>query len=168
MISVEQRLEEMEKTIKNLAKYNKITNYDSEDLEQDLRLLCFQLHSRFDPSRNVNFKTYFIASAKNLIRGLHKKYNIEKTFVSFNDLNSMGEELVEAFPSEENDYSDLVLKDVLDYLNSIPMGFLTIEYYLDEKTQEELSKKYNISQQMVAKNLKNNTELLKNFVKDRL
>jgi predicted DNA-binding protein YlxM (UPF0122 family) len=80
----------------------------------------------------------------------------------------MGEELVEAFPSEENDYSDLVLKDVLDYLNSIPMGFLTIEYYLDEKTQEELSKKYNISQQMVAKNLKNNTELLKNFVKDRL
>lgn len=167
-MELEQRLKEMEKTIKSLAKYNKITNYDKEDLEQDLRLLVLQLHKRFDENRGVSFKTYFVASAKNLIRALHKKYSIEKNFVSFNELNSMGEELVETFPSEENDYSDLVLKDIIDYLNSIPMGFLTLEYYLDEKTQEELAKKYNISQQMVAKNLKNNTELVKNYVKNRL
>jgi RNA polymerase sigma factor (sigma-70 family) len=168
MISVEQRLEEMEPTIKSLAKYNKITNYDSEDLKQDLRLLCFQLHTRFDETRNVKFKTYFIASAKNLIKKLHSKYNIEKSFIAFNDINSMGEEIVENFPSEENDYDDLVLKDIIDYLNTLPMGFLTIEYYLNELTQEELANKYNISQQGVAKNLKNNTELVKNYIKSRL
>jgi RNA polymerase sigma factor (sigma-70 family) len=168
MISVEQRLEEMEKTIKNLAKYNKITNYDSEDLEQDLRLLCFQLHTRFDETRNVKFKTYFIASAKNLISKLHGKRNIERNFVSFNDINDMGEEIVETFPSEENEYDMTLFNEIIDYIDTIPMGFITKEYYLEDMTQEEIAKKHRISQQMVGKNLKQNTELLKSFIRDRL
>lgn len=168
IISVEERLNEMEKTIKSLAKYNKITNYDSDDLEQDLRLLCFQLHSRFDESKGVMFKTYFIASAKNLIKSLHKKYNIEKNYVSFNEIGDLGEEMVENFPSEENNYDTSILREVLDYLDTIPLGFITKEYYLEDMTQEEIAKKHNISQQMVGKNLKNNTELLKTFVRDRL
>jgi RNA polymerase sigma factor (sigma-70 family) len=167
-MELEQRLAEMEKTIKNLAKYNKITNYDAEDLEQDLRLLVLQLHTRYDENRGVSFKTYFIASAKNFIRSLHKKYNIERTFVSFNDIGEQGEEIIENFPSEENNYDNGVLREVLDYLDTIPLGFITKEYYLEDLTQEEIAKKHNISQQMVAKNLQNNTKLLKDFVKTRL
>jgi len=167
-MNVEQRLQEMEKTITNLAKYNKITNYDAEDLEQDLRLLCFQLHSRFDESRNVKFKTYFVASAKNFIKGLHNKYGVERNFVSFNEIGDLGEELVDNFPSEENDYDTGLLREVLDYLDKMPMGFLTREYYLEDMTQEEIAKKHNISQQMVAKNLKQNTDLLKTFVQSWL
>jgi RNA polymerase sigma factor (sigma-70 family) len=168
MISVEQRLQEMEKTITNLAKYNKITNYEAEDLEQDLRLLVCQLHTRFDESRNVKFKTYFVASAKNFIKGLHGKYNIEKSFVSFNEIGDLGEEMVENFPSEENDYDITLLNEVLDYLDTIPMGFITREYYLEDLTQEEIAKKHKVSQQMIAKNLKNNTELLKTFIQSWL
>jgi RNA polymerase sigma factor (sigma-70 family) len=167
-MELEQRLQEMEKTIKNLAKYNKITNYDSEDLEQDLRLLVLQLHPKFDETRGVSFKTYFVASAKNLIKKLHSKYNIERNFVSFNDLNDMGEEMVENFPSEENNYDITLFNEIVDYLDTIPMGFLTKEYYLEDMTQEEIAKKHGISQQMVGKNLKQNTELLKNFIRDRL
>jgi predicted DNA-binding protein YlxM (UPF0122 family) len=48
------------------------------------------------------------------------------------------------------------------------MGFLTREYYLEDMTQEEIAKKHNISQQMVAKNLKQNTDLLKTFVQSWL
>lgn len=167
-MELEQRLQEMEKTIKSLAKYNKITNYDSEDLEQDLRLLVLQLHSRFDESRNVKFKTYFIASAKNFIKSLHSKYGVERNFVSFNEIGDMGEEMVENFPSEDNNYDTGLLREVLDYLDKIPMGFLTREYYLEDMTQEEIAKKHNISQQMVAKNLKQNTELLKTFLQSWL
>jgi RNA polymerase sigma factor (sigma-70 family) len=168
MISVEQRLQEMEKTITNLAKYNKITNYDSEDLEQDLRLLCFQLHSRFDESRNVKFKTYFITSAKNFIKGLHRKYNHEKYFVSFNDVGDLGEEIIQNFPSEENEYDLTLFNEVLDYLNTLPMGFITREYYLEDMTQEEIALKHGVSQQMIGRNLKQNTILLKDFVKNKL
>jgi predicted DNA-binding protein YlxM (UPF0122 family) len=76
--------------------------------------------------------------------------------------------MVDNFPSEENDYDTGLLREVLDYLDKMPMGFLTREYYLEDMTQEEIAKKHNISQQMVAKNLKQNTELLKTFVQSWL
>jgi predicted DNA-binding protein YlxM (UPF0122 family) len=76
--------------------------------------------------------------------------------------------MVDNFPSEENDYDTGLLREVLDYLDKMPMGFLTREYYLEDMTQEEIAKKHNISQQMVAKNLKQNTDLLKTFVQSWL
>jgi predicted DNA-binding protein YlxM (UPF0122 family) len=80
----------------------------------------------------------------------------------------LGEEMVENFPSEENDYDITLLNEVLDYLDTIPMGFITREYYLEDLTQEEIAKKHKVSQQMIAKNLKNNTELLKTFIQSWL
>jgi len=167
-MTVDERLEQIEPTILKLVKYNKIGNYDSEDLAQDLRLLAFKLHSKFDESKNVQFKTYFIASAKNFIRKAHMKNYDGWKYVSLNEVDEFGEEFGNQLPNEQNDYDESLLIEILNFLDTMPMGFLTKEYYLEGTTQEDLAKKYNISQQMVSKNLKNNLSILKEITKDWL
>lgn len=167
-MDVEQRLQEIEPTILNLVKYNKINNYEDEDLAQDLRFLAFKLHSKFDESKGVKFKTYFVASAKNFIRKAHVKHSEGWRETSLNDLDEFGEEIGVHLPNEENDYDETLLIQIINLLDEMPMGFLTKEYYLEGSTQEELASKYSISQQMVSKNLRNNTLLLKEKTKNWL
>jgi RNA polymerase sigma factor (sigma-70 family) len=167
-MTVEERLTSIEPTILNLVKYNKVNNYEEDDLAQDLRFLAFKLHDKFDESKGVTFKTYFVASAKNYIRKAHTKRNEGFKVVSLNDVDEFGEEFGNNLPNEENAYDESLLIDVLNVLDGMSMGFLTKEYYIDGLTQEQLAEKYNISQQMVSKNLRNNIKVLKEKTKSWL
>jgi RNA polymerase sigma factor (sigma-70 family) len=167
-VTVEERLASIEPTILNLVKYNKVNNYEEGDLAQDLRFLAFKLHDKFDETKGVTFKTYFVASAKNLIRKAHTKRNEGFRVVSLNEVDDFGEEFGNNLPNEENDYDESLLIEILGLIDDMPMGFLTKEYYIDDMTQEELAEKYNISQQMVSKNLKNNIKILKGITKEWL
>jgi RNA polymerase sigma factor (sigma-70 family) len=169
-MTIDDRLNEFEKTIVNLTKYNKVKGYDPDDLAQDLRMLLIHCVEHFDPTRNVKFKTYFIKSSLNYIYKMQKKYyNYYSNQIDIigQNKNSSFEEALDSYYIRdiEEDYLSLI-PDILDRLKKLPQGNITLEYYFDNMTQQQLAEKYKISQVMVHKILQNNLAELKKFAKE--
>ena len=175
MITLEQRLQELEPTIKKIAKYNPVYNYDAEDVEQDLRMLLIKCYNNFDESKKVKFSTYFISSAINYIKRLQVRVGAKnKMFVNtLNDtinIDGFSSEVVDLIPQEleeESPYIEL-LPSVLKLLDTMPFGDWVKEYFFEGLLQTEIAQKYNTSQQIVARNIRHTLEIIRNKLQDKV
>jgi RNA polymerase sigma factor (sigma-70 family) len=143
----------------------RISSYESDDLAQELRLVLITCNDKFDKSFNTAFSTFFYKSAENRLRNIAKQVSRRPNVAySLNKLDNEGNEIVESLPAIEDAKIDV--SDILEILEELPFGYITKEHMIDELSQRELSKKYNIPLSTVNYHHKSNIKFLKDLYKD--
>lgn len=171
MENIEKLLIEFDPLIVRLAKHNPVHGYDPDDLEQEFRMVLLKCVKNFDDTKGAKFETYFITSCKNKIKKIKAKMYADKRPLIELSLNRIdketGLEFIQLYQAnDEPDYDEQLLQEITDSLASMENGELTMDYFLEELTYEQLAEKYHMSLSKVYRiNTKNVDNLRKIYSK---
>lgn len=167
----EKALIEYDGLIKDLAKYHPIHGYDKEDIEQEFRLVLLKAVENFDPTKGIQFTTYFITSCKNVVKKIKKREYADKRprvdlLLDKTDPRT-GVKFIKYFADVDEDKGDKVLASiVIEKLEELETGGLTLDRYLGGLTYEELAEKYELSLSKAYRVDKSNIEEVKARMKE--
>ncbi len=149
------------------------SNYDKsyrEDLEQELYLFLFNLANNLNNKKINDYENYIYICLKNKAIEIHKIHlNYKKQIYSLdkfssNESYSYVDMIKDENKGEDEYFYEYVKSNVLNMidvlLNEIEATIIK-KYYIENKTQREISKETNFSQQYVSKVIKNGLQKLK-------
>jgi len=152
-----------DKRVRQLARMYYVPGYDTDDLEQEFRMLLLKCGNNYKPEIGAAFETYFITSCKNKVKSLQRDLKREKrpkVEFSLNEEDYRGVPLIDSITyTVEADSATLAL--ILDELDKLPNKEITIDYYLNGMTLQEISNKTDLSLSMVYRLNNENVETLK-------
>lgn len=149
------------------------SNYDKsyrEDLEQELYFYLFNLANNLNNNKINNYENYIYICLKNKAIEIYKKHlNYKKQIYSLdrfssNESYSYVDMIKDENKGEDECFYEYVKSNVLnmiDILLTETEAIIIKKYYIENKTQKEISKKINFSQQYVSKVIKNGLQKLK-------
>lgn len=159
------------------------SNYDKsyrEDLEQELYLFLFNLTNNLNNNNKIiNYENYIYICLKNKAIEIYKTHlNYRKQIYSLDNFSSnencsyvdmikdenKGEDEYFVNKGEDEYFYEYVKSNVLDMIDLLLTEIeatIIKKYYIENKTQKEISKEANISQQYVSKVIKNGLQKLK-------
>jgi RNA polymerase sigma factor (sigma-70 family) len=171
MENIEKRLIEFDPLIVRLAKHNPVYGYDPEDLEQEFRMVFLKCIENFDDTKGAKFETYFITSCKNKVKKIQAKMYADKRPLIELSLNRIdketGLEIINMYQANNDpDYDELLLQEITDSLASMENGEVTMDYFFEEMTYEQLAEKHGMTVSKVYRiNTKNLESLRKIYQK---
>jgi RNA polymerase sigma factor (sigma-70 family) len=171
MTEIEKLLIEYDPLIVKLSKYNQVQGYDEEDLQQEFRMVFLKCYKNYDKTKGAKFDTYFITSCKNKVKKIKAKMYADKRPLIEYSLNRIdretGLEMLQLYEDKrKQEYDDVLLQEIIDSLSTMEFGDLTMDYFFEEMTYEELSKKYEISVSKAYRKNINNLENLRKIYKN--
>lgn len=157
----------VEPIIKKLINDTHLSLYDKDDLYQECLMVLDMCNNTYDENKKTKFTTYFYTSAKNRMYDLIRYDNREKRpdLRSFEDVDILLNDVLDTnIDLEETGFTDMFFK-MIEYLEKMPRGDITISIYRDEMTMKEVAEKHGISEQRVQQLNKRNIEKLKKVFK---
>ena len=145
--------QEIENLLKRLAKYNNVYSYESEDLEQEFRMIYFSCLKNFDKNKDVKFETYFTTACLNRVNRLRKKYKD-------NPLSLDKDDLADYVLDERYDY-DVLSNEVLNFIEKLPYGEYAKMYFFQNIKQADIAKHFGVSPIWVNLKIKEIKETIK-------
>lgn len=149
------------------------SNYDKsyrEDLEQELYLFLFNLANNLNYKKINNYENYIYICLKNKAIEIHKMHlNYKKQIYSLDKFSSSESYSYVDMIRDENEGEDecfyeYVKSNVLnmiDILLTETEAIIIKKYYIENKSQKEISKEIKFSQQYVSKVIKSGLQKLK-------
>lgn len=169
--NIEKLLIEFDPLIVRLAKHNPVYGYDPEDLEQEFRMVFLKCVENFDDTKGAKFETYFITSCKNKVKKIQAKMYADKRPLIELSLNRIdketGLEMLQLYQSNDTpDYDEVLAQEITDSLISMENGEITLDYFFEEMTYEQLAEKYAMTVSMVYRINTKNLEALRKIYKN--
>jgi len=158
-------LEKYEGLVRKLSYTNKVYGFESEDLQQEFRMLLLTCNTKFDPNYGVEFSTYFVKSCKNKVSKLRKK---EDNYLSLNaQIDKVsGQEFIDFIETKVVNPMEEVLngelnEQVLSALDKLKYGYYTLWYLVYGVSQSDIAKIEGTDRYMVSRRHRNNLKILR-------
>lgn len=166
MSDIELKLMEYDNLIRQLAHTNPVHGYEPEDLAQEFRMVFLKCYEKYDETKKIKFDTYFITSCKNRVKNIKAKiYAGRRPLIelSLNRINQeTGLELINYFQDNTvDDRLESLAQDIVDTLEAMDFGYITMDYFFEEMTFEQLAEKYDMSLSKVYREHKENLQILR-------
>lgn len=166
MEHIERLLIEYDPLIVKLAQNNPVHGYDPEDLEQEFRMIFLKCVENYDDTKGAKFDTYFITSCKNKVKKIKAKMYADKRPLIELSLNRIdketGLEMLQLYEANNTpDYDEVLLQEIVDSLVSMENGDITLDYFFEEMTYEQLAEKYGMTLSKVYRTNTKNLESLR-------
>ena len=149
------------------------SNYDKsyrKDLEQELYLFLFTLANNLNNNKINNYEKYIYICLRNKAIEIYKTHlNYKKQIYSLDKFSSNENcsyvDMIKDENKGEDEYFYEYVKsnvlNVIDILLTEAEATIIKKYYIENKTQKEISKEMNFSQQYVSKVIKKGLHKLK-------
>lgn len=161
-----------------------LKDYDYEDLLQEFRMILLEALDKYVDDGRAKFSSFAGLLMKNRFIYLKRKEKAEKRpdYLLTLDIEITDDEYADSFldiatslyddeplPSEKDFYIRLET-DIIQELSKYDRGFITLDYYINEMSTQEIADKYHMSISLVKHINKVNIMKLKNtfreFLKD--
>jgi RNA polymerase sigma factor (sigma-70 family) len=161
----------------------KLRNYDYDDLLQEFRMSFLEACEKYEDDGRAKLSSFAGLVIKNRFIYLKrqemalKRPDYELVLDDMhNDFDFGGDDMLNAVESmyddeptpEEHDYQFRLEQDILSELSKMARGQITIDYFINEMSTQEIADKYRISISLVKHINKLNILKLKNIFKEHL
>lgn len=152
-MDAEKALVKYDDIIKRLSYIYKVEGYDAEDLAQEFRMVLLGCVTTFEPAKNVTFNTYLTRSCENRVKRLRRK---QEPTVSLNNYAGQTTEFIDLLETQTLNPEDLgmhseIIGLILDELNNMKYGYVTLYHLLYNISQKEIAKMSGLSYSYINK-----------------
>ena len=138
-----------------------------EDIKQESYIGLVKASQRYDPSHNVKFITYASYYISGYTKNALRKYYKMENRINYGDyiIDDRNNKLYKN--NERKQEYEEIIKNFKTFCNKSINKDILIDYYVNNLSQKDVSKKYNISRTKVSDILKNDIKLFKHYYIDK-